>query len=155
MLRNKIKMGKMLIFSVIGEFSPLLDLHKSVDSGRKSTNRWRNPVSETWLSFQVPTQWRDSFRSAGAINECFQRRLVRNGTYFSPTVNRKQYERARHLKHAYCRTFPGAAPSTISLTFQFGSGASPREQSSSAPQRPAIFPPQLKNFFRPHGPPHR
>ncbi|XP_020620717.1 uncharacterized protein LOC110058406 isoform X2 [Orbicella faveolata] len=50
---------------------------------------------------------------------------------------------------------PGAAPSTISLTFQFGSGASPREQSSSPPQRPAIFPPQLKNFFRPHGPPHR
>jgi len=49
----------------------------------------------------------------------------------------------------------GAAPSTISLTFQFGSGASPREQSSSPPQRPAIFPPQLKNFFRPHGPPHR
>ena len=40
--------------------------------------------------------------------------------------------------------------------FQFGSGASPREQSSSQPQRPAaIFPPQLKNFFRPHGPPHR
>lgn len=49
----------------------------------------------------------------------------------------------------------GAAPSTISLTFQFGSGASPREQSSSQPQRPAILPPQLKNFFRPHGPSHR
>ncbi|XP_078346337.1 uncharacterized protein LOC144631703 isoform X2 [Oculina patagonica] len=50
---------------------------------------------------------------------------------------------------------PGAAPSTISLTFQFESGASPREQSSSPPQKPAVFPPQLKNFFRPHGPPHR
>jgi len=50
---------------------------------------------------------------------------------------------------------PGAAPSTISLTFQFNSGVSPREQSSSPPQRQPVFPPQLKNFFRPHGPPHR
>lgn len=49
----------------------------------------------------------------------------------------------------------GAAPSTISLTFQFGSGGSPREQGLSPPQRPPVFPPQLKNFFRPHGPPHR
>ena len=29
-------MVKMLIFSVIAEFSPLLDLHKSVDSGKKA-----------------------------------------------------------------------------------------------------------------------
>lgn len=50
---------------------------------------------------------------------------------------------------------PGAAPSTISLTFQFNSGVSPREQSSSPPQRPPAFPPQLKNFFRPHGATHR
>lgn len=49
----------------------------------------------------------------------------------------------------------GAAPSTISLTFQFGSGGSPREQSLLPPQRSLAFPPQLKNFFRPHGPPHR
>ncbi|KAJ7373556.1 hypothetical protein OS493_011158 [Desmophyllum pertusum] len=51
---------------------------------------------------------------------------------------------------------PGPAPSKISLTFQFDTGASPREQSCSPPQRaPPVFPPQLKNFFRPHGAPHR
>lgn len=49
----------------------------------------------------------------------------------------------------------GAAPSTISLTFQFGSGGSHREQSLLPPQRPPAFPPQFKNFFRPHGSPHR
>lgn len=49
----------------------------------------------------------------------------------------------------------GAAPSTISLTFQFNSGVFPQEKNSSPPQRPPALPPQLKNFFRPHGAPHR
>ncbi|XP_074638713.1 uncharacterized protein LOC141897150 isoform X3 [Acropora palmata] len=49
----------------------------------------------------------------------------------------------------------GTAASKISLTFQSNCSVPPREQNLSPPQKSAVFPPQLKNFFRSYGPSNR